>query len=435
MIIADIVKRVRVVSVICSALLLSLYSPSLATVSEPNWFAVQTDPVSSANELCLRSQLNTCSTNLLDDIRANTPNAFMEEVGGGRKIVPEYLTELPRSLEFAINPQEFGDEVPTGHVHTIRIRHGEIDATGDIADLAGKRLSVTYTDSAAASTAAVSSQAPLTETDVVLSSQPLSTNIEPRQISLPYLLEDDAVMSTNATYGPIDFGFKSPDDTEPTVCGDILTFSNNETISGAVLHITISLINNPSGAFSIASGSGSHNIPIGSSVTVNACFSAVGQSYGTKTAQIKLVYYYSAPGYLDSETTTDYYNLTGKVVRLPDIDGSYGYPFNGAYINHPEEGTCRIMNSGSLNLYITGISLDGTDAALFELVSGTGTYTLAPGGYHDVNVRYLAGSVGNHSARVLVEYTYDGAPRGVYLPLTGVTRSTTLPSVFILLTR
>jgi RHS repeat-associated protein len=371
--------------------------------------------VQGIDEDALGAQLTSYSTTLFNAIRANYPNASMEEIVGGREIIPEYLTELPSSLEFAVVSQETPwDNIPDEYAHTIKIQHGEINTDNlNIAKLAGKKLSISYTDLTSEFSSVLNSQALLAPVN-----KELETDIELRQASLPWPDEDDPVVTPNTAHGPISFGSISPDDTTTTVCGDdLLSFSNDQTVSGAILHITISLVNNSSNAFSITSGSGTHNLTIGESVTVDACFSATGQSYGTKTAQIKIVYYFSVGSY-STETVTDYYGLTGTVVHMPDLDGSYGHLFGSVALNNPEQGTCRIFNNGSLDLIITGVSLDGDDKAHFDLVDGTGTGTLEEGEYRDITVQYLADSLGSHSANVLVEYTYDGAARGVYLPLT-----------------
>jgi hypothetical protein len=73
---------------------------------------------------------------------------------GGRKIIPEYLQTLPASLRFSNNPVETWDNVPDGKMHKIRIQHGGIDEEFYIAEIAGKRLSVTYVDGGGSAQAA-----------------------------------------------------------------------------------------------------------------------------------------------------------------------------------------------------------------------------------------------------------------------------------------
>nr|NJM04298.1 hypothetical protein [Desulfobacula sp.] len=103
-----------------------------------------TDYIENMSESGLRSVLGTWSTNLSGYIRNHYPNASMEEIIGGREIIPEYVSGLPESLEFSNSPEEYWDEIPSIYAHTIQIRHGEINKTLDIDGFGGKRLSMTY---------------------------------------------------------------------------------------------------------------------------------------------------------------------------------------------------------------------------------------------------------------------------------------------------
>ncbi|WP_320041370.1 hypothetical protein [uncultured Desulfobacter sp.] len=61
-----------------------------------------TDYIAGMNETSLNNLLTTYSGHLSAFIRDNYPNASMEEIIGGREIVPEYLDELPTSVGFTI---------------------------------------------------------------------------------------------------------------------------------------------------------------------------------------------------------------------------------------------------------------------------------------------------------------------------------------------
>ena len=363
--------------------------------------------VVNLNSDALGAQLTSYSTALYNAIQSSYPNASMEEIIGGRTIVPEYLETLPESLEFTIVSQNaLWDEIPPEYTHTVNIAYADINKTIYIPALGGKRLSVTYNDAAQIQTA-TSARTEAFRSVQTASSTPEIPDVESHPISPDYFLNKaDSPVQVHSTNEPVDFFIWSPDD--PPYCRGIISYTNNQTIPGAVLHITFSLENNSSGAFSLSSGGGHHDLSIGESVTVNGCFSPSGQTSGTKTARLKIVYYYSAPGYLDSQTSTVYRNLTGTVARTPEIALSSS-GFGQAYLNTPKDAVFRIYNNGSLNLAINGFSFRGDDPDQFVPPGNTGV--IRPGGYMDVNVTYLAGDIGTHSAIMDIAVTYDGVNR------------------------
>jgi PKD repeat protein len=63
--------------------------------------------------------------------------------------------------------------------------------------------------------------------------------------------------------------------------------------------------------------------------------------------------------------------------------------------------TINIMNDGSANLSVTGLSLTGPNSAEFGL-GGPGSFVLTPGASQDVQVNFTPGSVGSKSASLLI---------------------------------
>ncbi|MCG8642563.1 MAG: choice-of-anchor D domain-containing protein, partial [Desulfobacterales bacterium] len=366
------------------------------------------DYIQHMNESGLRTLLGSYSTNLYNHIRNTYPNAEMEEIINGREIIPEYISELPTSLPFTSTPQFYWDTVPATYVHTIRIRHGEIDETLDIPDLSGKRLSMTYEAQVAARSAAQN-----TAQTIPFEAKSLETAVELPDLNVSGVLIKEKKRSamTGRSAGTWDFG-RIPANASSQ---GTLNMTNPNPVA---IQLIVSLTSNPQNAYSITAGSGTHTVGPGASHAISVKFNSTGQAPGTKTGQLRIEWWYGSNNF--SNTV---YNLTGVVAQAPSLDGSYGFNFGQVYFNSPKDGVCRIKNSGSLNMSLTSIGLSGADAARFQLTGGTGTGILAPGQYRDINVHYPADSVGSHTAAVLVNFTYDGVPQGINLSLAAQTLS------------
>nr|NJM04297.1 choice-of-anchor D domain-containing protein [Desulfobacula sp.] len=226
---------------------------------------------------------------------------------------------------------------------------------------------------------------------------------------------DDPVMSTmGTTTSTLDF-------TRITSGGYSqrgLGFPNQNSVA---IQLIVTLTANPDSAYTIVSGAGTYSVAAEATHNVIVKFNGSGQSPGTKTGQVRVEWWYGSNNF-----SNNVYNLSGIVAQSPDlVNGSYGINFGQVYLGSAKDGVCRIRNNGSLNLAITGIGLSGVDAARFSLTGGTGSGTLAPGQYRDINVRYLADAAGNHSAFVSVSLTYDGisytGDNSMKLPLIGET--------------
>lgn len=188
------------------------------------------------------------------------------------------------------------------------------------------------------------------------------------------------------------------------------------------LFIYVSLSSNPSGAYSIQSGGGWHSLAPGQSHTVTVRLTGQGQSPGTKTGELRILWYYQGSQFADDRT-----NLTGIIAHDPDLSGA-GLNFGQTYLGETRDGTCWIQNDSeeSLSLTIDSISIQGSDQNRFEILSGAGGGTLSPGQRRDIEVRYLADVVGAHDdAYILIEFTYDGlayhGDSGANLSLSGET--------------
>ncbi len=381
------------------------------------------DSIQNMDEEGLQSALNSYTLNLVEHIRGNYPNASMDEIIGGREIVPEYLDELPTSLDHSVTVEETWTDIPDTHAHTVRIQHGGIDKTLNMATLSGQRLSITYQDEDETETDSVT-QVAGTEVSLSLLTQSaagqtidtsnLTTqeNSDPalsnRQVTLSTSTDDIvSIMSTDqgswAAYSKV---------TQSGYCDRGYTFSNPIEVA---VTLTVSLTSNPSGAFSITSGSGTTSLAVGASTNVIVRLSGSGQTAGSKTGTLRMLWKYG------SLTLADYtYSLSGEVAKEISL-GGYGMRAV-AYLNKPVTGTCRLINNGNEALTINSMSLSGDNPGRFQFVSGNSSGTITAGGYRDIQVSYLASAHGSHDAVISMSLTYDDITySGDVLSLEGIT--------------
>lgn len=106
---------------------------------------VTADYVQSLNEANIGNDLKTCSINLINYIHAYLPDADLNQVIGGRSIVPAEATfaaALPYAL--AITNQQTFATVSDAYRHTLRVQHAGIDATLKTYQFAGQRMTMWY---------------------------------------------------------------------------------------------------------------------------------------------------------------------------------------------------------------------------------------------------------------------------------------------------
>ncbi|MBW2108848.1 MAG: transglutaminase, partial [Deltaproteobacteria bacterium] len=371
------------------------------------------DYVRDLNESNLQTALEGYSSNLVTFLRQNYPNAAMNEIIGERSIIPEYLSGYPTSLRFPNTPLEYWDEIPDVYAHKVRIQHGNIDEVFPIAEIAGKRLAITYDSQAGASSAlgfaaAVSPTAhPLDASTVI----PIQQAAEPLEADRVVTGQEKGGGGLSTQSGTVDFGKIYP----PSAGSSSVTWSpcvtnpNSDTVQ-----LRVSLTSNPQGAFLITEpSSGFHNVGPGQQFCWKVRFSNAGQSSGNKTATCRLEWWHDGDNFANDDT-----DLFGIVAREYDLSGSYGMNVV-TYLGHPYDGTCRLQNSGTLSLTITNVTLTGSDANRFQILSGGGSGTVSAGSHRDIDVRYLANALGTHNADVHVEFTYDDLAYAVNLPLQG----------------
>lgn len=123
------------------------YSQSEFLTGATTGATVGTDYVQNLNEGNIRTKLATYANNLVATIRSNQQaNKSVEEIIGGRSIVPSTTTQYSTTLTFPTTDTTVWDDIPneSGRITTMRIQHAGIDCTINTHDLRGKRLTLTY---------------------------------------------------------------------------------------------------------------------------------------------------------------------------------------------------------------------------------------------------------------------------------------------------
>ena len=122
-----------------------------AGYSRPGLLAAAADGASpgsgytqNLNEGAISGKLTDYASNLITTIREQHPNSSVEEIIGGRTIIPANLSQYQTTLPFATEQLAVWDEIPADKTAFITISHFGINHTFSIPELAGKRLTMTY---------------------------------------------------------------------------------------------------------------------------------------------------------------------------------------------------------------------------------------------------------------------------------------------------
>lgn len=114
--------------------------------------SVSSDYARNLNDAGIRNRLASYSNALLTYLEANSPFAYIEDVIGGREIIPETLNALPGTLPYTvISTHGAASDFPADMKYLLRIQLAGIDYQLPLADVAGERVTIfyqgtTYTD-------------------------------------------------------------------------------------------------------------------------------------------------------------------------------------------------------------------------------------------------------------------------------------------------
>ena len=106
---------------------------------------ITSDYVRDINQENIQSSLTQYANNLIAYLRDNAPFAYLEEILGGREIVPETVTQLPTQLPYVV-VEHLGEspEMPDSYVYKWHFELPGIDYTAYFPDIVGERVTVFY---------------------------------------------------------------------------------------------------------------------------------------------------------------------------------------------------------------------------------------------------------------------------------------------------
>ena len=93
--------------------------------------------------------------------------------------------------------------------------------------------------------------------------------------------------------------------------------------------------------------------------------------------------------------------------------------FGNVAVGATSDLTVTLTNTGTAPVSLSGMSISGTGAALFSIVSGNEEVTVQPEATHDIVIRYAPTTAGPHEAVLAVQNNAPGNPHDVSLSGTG----------------
>ena len=362
------------------------------------------------------SHISSLTTNLASELKSSYPNAALEDVAGGRSIRREEISALPGQLRFSVSSVAVYGTLPAAMLHPYSVSYGDITVQGYFDEIATDGLTLCFSET----DATVGGTAVTPMTVQALSSLPFppveAGEATPVDLSLLSVPESSNLVTTVLTTpgGDVvldrDFGYVwdiSPyNKVDWIICQLYDTYDEDLAFSS-----------NPSGCYSIIPDTNG-----GDPYDVEVRFNGLGKSRGTKTALLEFESGWQGPGSYDIQ-----FALTGVVKEFPQLSaGSYGCSVTKYLSENTKTGTARLKNSGSVALTLTSImTVTGSDASRFSIISGGQSGSIPAGGYRDITVSYNSASIGVHDDAVIhINFLYEGQSFSWdYLPVQGQTVS------------
>ncbi len=158
-----------------------------------------------------------------------------------------------------------------------------------------------------------------------------------------------------------------------------------------------------------------YTLAAGASLTVPVRYES--RANGDFEAKVELSLQYDGVKYDGERFNKISLPVIGKTVAAITAKG---HDFGITYIDTPRRGVCSIVNKDN-DLELTDISITGTSAANFTLISGAETGTIAHSESRYIEVEYVSTTAGAHSAQLEIAYDLNGTNDTLKLPLDGET--------------
>lgn len=123
------------------------YNQSSFMSSATTGATIATDYIQDINKPNIEADLTSYSSNLINYINTNIPDATLEEVIGGKLIVPASSIPSQTSLPYQQSITSEWTDIPNTFKTSLRIQHRSIDETVYSSDVYGRRLTIFYNGS------------------------------------------------------------------------------------------------------------------------------------------------------------------------------------------------------------------------------------------------------------------------------------------------
>jgi RHS repeat-associated protein len=123
------------------------YDPNVFLARTSSGATIQPDYVQNINKPNLTSDFNSYSTNLINYIKTNSPAATLQQIIGGRTVVPAATVPRQTLLSYQQSITYEWTDIPVAYKVSLRIQHCGIDTTVYSDQIYGKRLTIFYNTS------------------------------------------------------------------------------------------------------------------------------------------------------------------------------------------------------------------------------------------------------------------------------------------------
>ena len=202
-------------------------------------------------------------------------------------------------------------------------------------------------------------------------------------------LPDIAVVPTTLNFGDVILPNYAVVSVAVYNYGDATLVVNSTQIVGA-----------DAGQFSFVSGGGSFAIPVGGNAyTIEIKFSPL--SIGSKYASLRIISNDPDEGSLEIMMSG---KGTDNLPTQPDIAvSSSTLNFGEVFPDNYSERSVSVINNGSADLIVNSTEITGTDANLFLITDGQGSFTIPAGGdEYPINIKFSPTVVGSKNAALQI---------------------------------
>ncbi|MBN2009982.1 choice-of-anchor D domain-containing protein [candidate division KSB1 bacterium] len=164
---------------------------------------------------------------------------------------------------------------------------------------------------------------------------------------------------------------------------------------GSTLHISsVTISGGNAEMFTIVSGGGAFNIE--SSQTHNLQLRFAPTSLSTQTAELNI-------NSDDPDENPKVVSLTGTGITGPNITASpSSLAFGDVVVNSSSDKILEVKNEGQSALHVSSVGIAGTNANLFTIISGGGSFNLENNQTHTIQIRFIPTSQSDANAQLQI---------------------------------